>query len=174
MRSLLWKGWRRDVLVSVLASVLTGAVLLPLSRAALQQQRAQAEDAYRSALEAERLARQEAKQARDQARRALVDQAADILGQLGGPDRSDAEAMRVTTRAVTPEIPEGAYALIDKKASTYAAGDIVVFRVGENNYLGRVLTVEKEAGRLTIGRNKEADRQVALRDVLGRVVLNTR
>jgi hypothetical protein len=167
-------GWRRDVLVGFLASVLTGAVLLPLGRAALQQQRQQAEAAYHVALQAARLARQDAATARDQAQRALVDRAADVLGPLGGPEKAEAEALRVTTRAVAPEIPEGAYVLIDRKSSTYAIGDIVVFRVGENKFLGRVVAVEKEAGRLTVGRNHEADRQIAVGDVLGRGVLNTR
>ena len=64
--------------------------------------------------------------------------------------------------------------LIDKKAAAYAVGDIVVFRVGENNYLGRVVAVDKQAGRMTVGRNGEEKRQVALSAVLGRGVLNTR
>jgi hypothetical protein len=174
MFALLRTGWRRDVLVGLLASVLTGAVLLPLSRAALVRQREQADAAQRLALQAVRLARQEAGQARDQTQRLLVDQAADFLGDLGSLDKAEAEALRVTTRAVTPEIPEGAYLLIDKKAAVYAVGDIVVFRLGENNYLGRVVAVDREAGRLTVGRNNEADRGMAFNDVLGRGVLNTR
>jgi hypothetical protein len=174
MLSLFRTGWRRDLLTGLLAAVLTVAVLVPLGWAALEQQRQRAEDDHRQALEAARLARQEAAQARDQAQRALVEQAADVLGGFGGPQKSDAEAMRVTTGAVAPELPEGSYLLIDKKASSYAVGDIVVFRVGENKYLGRVLAVDKEAGRMTVGRNREADRQVALSAVLGRGVLNTR
>jgi hypothetical protein len=77
-------------------------------------------------------------------------------------------------RAVSPEVPNDAWLLIDKKASSWAAGDIVVFREGGRNYLGRVKAVDKVAGRLTVARNGEKDRQVAVADLLGRGVLNTR
>ncbi len=166
--------WRRDLLVALLASVVTSAVLLPVGWTALQQQRERTEDACQLALQAARLAQQDAAQARDQAQRAMVDQASDLAGSFGGPRKSDAEAMQVTTAAVAPEVPDGAYLLIDKKAFSFAIGDIVVFRVGEKNYLGRVLAVHREAGQLTIGRNKEADRQVPLRQVLGSGGVNPR
>jgi type II secretory pathway pseudopilin PulG len=174
MRSWIRTRWRRDVLVGLLASVLTAAALGSVGWAALLQQRERAEEARHLALQAARLARQEAAQARDQAQRALVDQAADVIGNLGGPANAEAEALRVSTAAVAPEIPQGAYVLIDKKAATYAVGDIVVFRVGPNNLLGRVVALDREAGRITVGRNQEANRQIALGDVLGRAVLNTR
>ena len=38
--------------------------------------------------------------------------------------------MQVSTAAVEPEVPRGAYLLIDKKAHKFAVGDIVVFNVG--------------------------------------------
>jgi hypothetical protein len=175
MPSLFRTGWRRDVLIGVLASGLTMAVLVSLAWAAVRQERARVEDARRLvALQAARLARPDAALALDEARRALVEQAADVLGNLGGPAKSEAEVMGVSSDAVAPEVPQGAYLLIDKKAAAYSVGDIVVFRVGENNYLGRVVTVDKEAGHMTVGRNHEADRQVVLGDVLGRGVLNTR
>ena len=123
---------------------------------------------------AARLAEQkgaEAEQQRALAQRHLVEQAADFAG-LG--DQADAAILRVTTAAVAPEIPKGAHLLIDKKAAAYAVGDIVIYAVAGKNYLGRVLAVEQAAGRLTIGRNGEANRQVPCGDVLGRGVLNTR
>jgi hypothetical protein len=166
--------WQRDLLVALLASLATVAGLLPIGWTALQQQRERTDDACQLALQAARLARQDADQARDQAQRAMLDQASDLLANAGGPGKSDAEAMQVMTSAVAPEVPQGAYLLIDKKAKSYAVGDIVVFRVGQNNYLGRVLKTEKAAEYLTIGRNNEADRQVPLGQVLGRGVLNTR
>jgi hypothetical protein len=168
------KRWRRDLIVGGLASVLTVAVLAPLCWAELHKQREQGEFAERLALHAVRLAQQDAEQARDQAKRALVDQAADLLGNLGGPEKGEAAALRVATDAVAPEVPQGAYLLIDKKAATYAIGDIIVFRVGDNNFLGRVVAVDKDANLLTIGRNDEANRKVAFDSVLGRGVLNTR
>ncbi len=97
-----------------------------------------------------------------------------MLGNLGELEKAEAEAMRVMTDAVAPEIPQGAYVLIDKKPAAYKTGDIIVFRVGDNNYLGRVVAVEPAADRLTVGRNHEADRQVERKDVIGRGVLNTR
>jgi hypothetical protein len=174
MRSLLRTGWRREVLVGLLASVLTGAVLVPLGWAALEQQRERTEEASRRALQAERAAQQDVEPVRDPAQQALVDKAADALSNLGGPERADIEALRATTRAVTPEVPQGAYMLIDKKASTYNVGDIVVYRLGGNKCLGRVLAVEKEFGRLRVGRNQEPERHIPLSDVLGRGVVNTR
>lgn len=146
-------SFRRDAVVALLASVLTVAVLVPIGWGALHEQRARADDAQRLALQA----------------------AAEVLGNFGGgPEPSDAVALRVSTDAVAPEIPQGAYVLVDKKATSFAVGDIVVFHVGENNYLGRVVAVEREAGRMTIGRNGEADRQVLLSEVMGRGVMNTR
>lgn len=146
-------SFRRDAVVALSASAITVAVLVPIGWGALHEHRARADDAQRLALQA----------------------AAEVLGNFGGgPEPSDAEALRVSTDAVAPEIPQGAFVLIDKKASSYAVGDIVVFHVGENNYLGRVVAVEQQAGRMTVGRNGETDRQVLLSTVMGRGVLNTR
>jgi hypothetical protein len=51
-------------------------------------------------------------------------------------------------------------------------GDLVVFRDGGNNYLGRV--VEADLAHLTVGRNGQENRRVAISSVVGRGVLNTR
>ena len=169
-----WTTWRRDLLIGLAASLLTASVLVPIGWAAVRGQHDEAEAARKSAREAALLAEQKAAEAdeqRAQARRALMAQAADFAGFT---DRSVAEIMSVSSKAIAPEVPEGARLLIDKKASSYTAGDIVVFKVGDRNYLGRVLAVDRATGRLTIGRNGEADREVAVGDVLGRGVLNTR
>jgi hypothetical protein len=174
MIRLRWATWRHDLLVGLLASFLTAAVLVPVGWAAVRGQREQAESARQMAQALVLLARQqtaEADRQRDRAQRNLVDQAADFVG-LG--DRMEAEVFRVSTAAIAPEMPEGAHLLIDKKATSYAVGDIVVFRVEDKNYLGCVVAVEQAAGRLRVGRNGEEDRLVALSDVLGRGVLNTR
>lgn len=115
-------SWKRGVLAGVLGSLLTGAILVPLGWALMKQQRAQAEEAQRRAEDTAEIARREAAQARDQARRGLVEQAADALTNLGGPEKADAEALRVSSDAVTPEIPQGAYLLIDRKSAAYAVG----------------------------------------------------
>ena len=100
-----------------------------------------------------------------------MERAADFAG---FNDPSGAEVMRVSSKAITPEVPEGAYLLIDKKASSYVAGDIVVFREDDRNYLGRVLSFDKVADRMTIARNGELNREVRAADLIGRGVLNTR
>jgi uncharacterized protein involved in type VI secretion and phage assembly len=171
-----WTNWRRDLVVGVLTAIMTAAVLVPIGWAAVRDQRDEANAARERAEEARLRAEQtraEAEQQRLQAQRNLVERAADAAG-FGARDRSEAEVLRVSTAAVAPEIPEGAFVLIDKKAVSYAPGDIVIYRFKGNNYLGRVIAVEKEAGRLTVGRNGEANRQVAIRDVVGRGVLNSR
>jgi hypothetical protein len=172
-----WTTWRRDVLIGLLASLLTASVLVPIGWAAVRDQRDQAEGARKAARDADLRAEQKAAEAEEQRARAgrnLIEQAADFANVPGLADGSGAEVMRVSTAAVSPEIPKDAHLLIDKKASSYAAGDIVIFRVEDRNYLGRVLAVDKEAGRLAVGRNGEADRQIAVSDVIGRGVLNTR
>ena len=169
--------WRRDLLVGLLASLLTASVLVPLGWAAVREQRDQADVARKKAeavaLRAEQSA-VEAAQQRALAKRNLIDQALDSALLPGFADRSEAEVRSVTTSAVAPEIPEGAHVLIDKKASSFAVGDIVIYRVEGNYYLGRVVVVDKASGRLTVGRNGEPDRQVLVGDVVGRGVLNTR
>lgn len=166
--------WRRDLMVGGLASLLTALVLVPVAWASHRSQKEEAEAARQEVRAAALLAQQKAAEAeehRARAQRALVEQAADFAGMA---DRADAEAMRVMTDAVAPEVPKDAWILIDKKASTYAVGDIVVVRDGDKNYLGRVVALDKSAGRMTVARNGEKNRDVKLADVLGRGVLNTR
>jgi hypothetical protein len=177
MMRIRWTTWRRDVLVGVLASALTASLLVPLGWAAVRDQREQAAAAHRTAEAAQQLAEQKAAEAEEQrayTQRKLIEDAADFAGVVGIAGKGEAEVMHVTTAAVSPEVPRGAHLLIDKKAPAYAAGDIVIYRAGGNNYLGRVVSVDKESGRLTLGRNGEDNRHVAAGDVVGRGVLNTR
>lgn len=168
------RRWWRDVLVGGMASLLTVVVFVPYAWASQRQLEAQAEAARQEAQVAAQRAEEkaaEAEQQRDLAHRAMLERAADFTG-FG--DQTAAEAMRVMTAAVTPEVPQGAWLLIDKKASSYAAGDIVIFRDGGNNYLGRVVAVDKGAGRVTVGRNGEENRVIDVSQLAGRGVLNTR
>jgi hypothetical protein len=63
--------------------------------------------------------------------------------------------------------------VIDKEASSYALGNIVVVRVAGQNVLGHVVATDPATARPTIGGRDEPDCQVAVRDVIGRGVLNT-
>jgi hypothetical protein len=168
------RGWRRDMLASGLSSLLTALVLVPCAWASCRNEADQAQSArWEAQVMAWQLERktEEAAQQRDLAQRALLERAADFAG-FG--DKAGAEAMRVSTDAVSPEVPKDAWLLIDKKATTWEAGDIVVFRQDGLNFLGRVVAIEKARGRLTIGRNGEATREIAVADLLGRGALNTR
>jgi hypothetical protein len=169
-----WTTWRRDLLVGVLASLLTVAVLVPLGLAAVRGERLQAEASDRLVRPTELLREQSAAEAdrqRTLAQKNLVEQAADFIGMN---DRSEAEVFRVTTDAVAPEIPVGAHVLIVKKATAFGVGDIVVCRIDGKNYLGRVVAVDRPGGKLTMGRNGEENCTVPITDVIGRGVLNTR
>src|SRR4051812_4138651 len=107
MIRLRWAGWRRDLLVAVLASLITAAVLVPLGRSAARDQRDQIEAARRMAEAAAVMAERQ----REHAQRNLIEEAADVVG-LGG--KGDAEVFRISSDAVAPEIPEGALALLDR------------------------------------------------------------
>jgi hypothetical protein len=174
MNGSLWMGWRRDLIVGGLASLLTSLVLVPVAWSSERRGQELAEAAHREAqaatLRAEQMAA-EAEQQRALAQRNLVEQAADFAG-FG--DHPEAEAMRVTTDAVSPEVPKDGWLLIDKKAASWAPGDIVVFRQEGRNYLGRVVAFDRGKGSVTVARNGEKSREVPVADLLGRGVLNTR
>ena len=101
--------WRRDLIVGGLASLLTALVLVPLGWASQCRGQEQVEAARREAQAAALNAEQKAAEA-DQQRalvnRSLVEQAADFAG-FG--EKENAEAMRVTTDAVSPEVPKDGY-----------------------------------------------------------------
>jgi hypothetical protein len=168
---IMFKKYRRDIIVFTLASAVMALVCFVPFALAMQNERKREEQALEAACEA----KQSAEAALEQSKRNLVDQAAQLLHDFeGNGDKAESEVLRVTTNAVAPEIPEGAYLLIDKKPSGYAAGDIVVYRVDGKNYLGRVIAAEPTSGQLTVGRNGEPNRQVPIKEMLGRGVMNTR
>lgn len=174
LMAILWSGWRRDFGVGLVAAGLTAAVLAPLGEAALRDERDRGVKARDAAQQALRLAEERAEQQHHLAQDNLVAQARDAYLEFGGADRAGAEILTVTTDALVPEVPQGARLLIDRKGTTYAAGDIVVYRNDGKNFIGRVLAVDYATGWLTIGRNREENRTVPVGDVLGRGVLNTR
>lgn len=165
-----WSFWRRDLLVGLLASFVTASALLPFAWSAMRDRQEQVTMARQLAQAASLPAEPRAADANRQralAQKNLIDQAADFAG-FG--DKPDAEVMHVTTGAVAPESPEGAHVLIDKKAATFSRGDIVVYRVDDENYLGRLVGVDSTASPLTIGRNGEVNRQVAVGNMVGLLI----
>src|SRR5437762_9686663 len=174
LMAILWTGWRRDFLVGLMASGLTASVLLPVSCAALQDERERSTKAHGDDRQALHLAEERAEKQRELAQQNLMEQATAAYLDTAGGDRAGVELMSVTTDAVVPEVPQGARLLIDKKGTTYAAGDIVVYRNEGKNFIARVLAVDHATGWLTTGRNREENRAVPVGDVLGRGVLNSR
>jgi hypothetical protein len=170
-----WTGWRRDMLVSFLSCLITTTVLVPVGLAKVVDYCQKADMARNQAIDAARVAEQKAAKAQEQFQRNMLTEAAKLLRDFNGNgEPNEEEVLRVTSKAVEPEIPEGNLVLIDKKARSFTGGDIVVYRADGKNYLARVLEVDKLAGRLTVGRNGEANRVIDSKDVFGRGVLNTR
>jgi len=151
MPRLCWPLWRRDLAVALVASVLTSSILVPIGMSAVRDVRAQA-----------------GRDLISQAVSAAADQAEGIEGQR------EAEILQVASNAVAPEVPKGAHVFIDKNPPSYAAGDIVAYSAGDKTYLARVVRVDQEAGRITVSRNGEDNKEIAVGDLLGRVLLNTR
>jgi hypothetical protein len=140
--------WRRDLLFTLLGALASLLLTAPLAWAALRHER-------------------------DLAQRNLIDDATRAALDFGlAQDNSAAEVFSVETDAIAPEVPQGAHLLIDKKSPPRAAGDVVVFRVGDRTFLGRVVAIQTDG--FVIGRNGELDRVVRANDVIGRGVLNTR
>ena len=84
-----------------------------------------------------------------------------------------AEAFYVPTSSMTPEIQPGSRVLAWKLTSDFKPGDIVVYDGARGQaLLGRVVRVDDQV--LIVARNPEPKLTVARRDVIGRVVLNTR
>jgi hypothetical protein len=147
--------WLRDLIVGSLASLLTSLAVVPFAWASQHRGQQQVEAARQEAQAAVALAEQKSVEADQQhalAQRALIEQVANFAG---FSDKAGAELMRVTTDAISPEVPKDGWLLIDKKSSSWSIGDIVVFRQGVNNYLGRVVAFDKVGGRLKVARNGE-------------------
>jgi hypothetical protein len=78
------------------------------------------------------------------------------------------------TDSVSPDVPQGSYAMVFKLARSFAPGDIVVFRGDGKRLLGRVAGAGPAEGVLQIARRGESPRRIPVSDVVGRVILNTR
>jgi hypothetical protein len=85
-----------------------------------------------------------------------------------------AEVFVVKGDCVRPEVPGEARILVWKHARYFAAGDIVVFRRGDLNFAGRVVAFDRDAAVLTVSRNGEPNQAVAIDDMVGRGIANTR
>lgn len=83
-----------------------------------------------------------------------------------------AQAFIAQTDTVSPEVPAGSRVIVYKLASQFTAGDIIVYRDGETDFLGRV--VEANDGRVQVARNNSAPKEVARNAIIGRVVIATR
>src|SRR5262245_13737238 len=120
-----WKRWRRDLVAAAIGSCLTVLVLVPVSWASARQQ----------ALES---------------RRDLLAAAAGAYFQNLEGGQPEAEIRQIASDAVAPELPIGAFVLIDRKAQAYEPGDIVAFVDGENHYVGRVVAPDRPTGNLKV------------------------
>lgn len=96
------------------------------------------------------------------------------LGLMFGVKTGVAEVYRVPVQALEPELPVGSRVLVYKLADSFSPGQIVVYRhTSGQAYLGRVIAHDP-GNFLSIERNGTGAMQITERDVIGRVVLNTR
>ena len=83
--------------------------------------------------------------------------------------------VRVETDAVSPEIPRHSRVLIYRLARTFEPGDIVAYRYKDGRAMvARVVEFDKATGRLTVDRNDSEPKIIALSNVIGRAICNTR
>ncbi len=86
-----------------------------------------------------------------------------------------AEVFTVPLASMEPELPAGSRVLVYKLADSYSPGQIVAYRhMSGNVHLGRVDAWDEAAGMLVLNRNGVGTFTIAGKDVIGRVVLNTR
>jgi hypothetical protein len=74
---------------------------------------------------------------------------------------------------VLPEVPAGSRVLVYKLASTFEAGDIIVYREGTATLLGRVIAADHDGVQVESGQGKESH-AVERTAIVGRVFMNTR
>jgi len=94
-----------------------------------------------------------------------------------------------TSDAVSPEIPRGSRVLVFKLTRWFEPGDVVVYKSGEKNMLGRVSAdiydgdlptrpgdpiPKRVRDRVAIERRGDHPKDIAASDVIGKVVFNTR
>jgi hypothetical protein len=87
-----------------------------------------------------------------------------------------AQPFYVPTDAAAPAVPKGSRVLVYKWASSFSAGDVIVWQDGAGKYMLGTVTPEQgpATDAIRLARKGEADRVVRRADVLGKVVLNTR
>lgn len=86
-----------------------------------------------------------------------------------------AEMYVVPMHSMEPEVPAGSRVLVYKLADSFKPGQIVAYRYTTGQtYLGRVEAWDPNTGALTLNRNGVGTFAIAEKDVIGRVVLNTR
>jgi hypothetical protein len=79
------------------------------------------------------------------------------------------------TDAVSPEIPRHSRVLFYRLARSFEPGDIVAYRHGDGRLmLARVVEFDKAARRIKVDRNDSEPQSIALSDVVGRAIWNTR
>ena len=83
--------------------------------------------------------------------------------------------VRVETDAVSPEIPRRSRVLLYRLARSFEPGDIVAYRHDDGRLmLARVVEFDKAARRIKVDRNDSEPESIALSDVVGRTIWNTR
>lgn len=88
---------------------------------------------------------------------------------------SVASVYTVPMASMEPELPAGSRVLVYKLADSFAPGQIVAYRHTSGEvYLGRVEAWDQGAGAVTLNRNGVGTFAIAEKDVIGRVVMNTR
>jgi hypothetical protein len=87
-----------------------------------------------------------------------------------------AQPFYVPSDAAAPAVPKGSRVLVYKWASSFSAGDVIVWQDGAGKYMLGTVTPEQgpATNAIRLARKGEADRVVRRADVLGKVVLNTR
>ena len=85
-----------------------------------------------------------------------------------------AEVYRVPTDRISPEIPRNARVVVSRIGRTFAPGDIVAYHVPGAVWLGRVERVDGDTRTVTISANDDDRSIVAVDDIVGRVILQTR
>ena len=106
------------------------------------------------------------------AKRSAVPIAIAVVSYLG-VRTAVAEVFYAPTDAVAPEIPQESRVLVYKLGRSFEPRDIVAYRDPAGTaMLGRV--VSADADQLTVASANRPDQPVPLRQVVGRVVLNTR
>lgn len=86
-----------------------------------------------------------------------------------------AEIYTVPMTSMEPELPAGSRVLVYKLADTFTPGQIVAYRhTSGQTHLGRVVSHDPGSNHLTLDRNGVGTFSITDKDVIGRVVLNTR